>query len=440
MSTQIATTAAGSLPTDNPFATPSDLPYGLPPFDRVRHRALPAGVHRRDGGAARRRSRRSRPATPSRPSRTRSTRSSAPARCWPASPRPSSTSRAPPSPTSSPRWRRRWPRSWPRTTTPILLDRRLFARIEALVARREELGLDAEQERLLDRYHRDFVRAGAGLDDASQARLSEINAELSALSTEFKTKLLADTNDLAVHLTDEAELDGLSPDAVGAARAAAADRGLDGWLLTLVLPTVQPALASLTRRDVRRAAARGLDQSAGCAATRTTPGRCSSGLAALRAERAALLGFADHAEYVVADQTAGTSEAVDVDARGTRRPGGGERARRGRRAPGAPRGRRRGGSAAAVGLGVLRRAAAAAAVRRGHRCAAAVVPARGRRRARRLPRRVRALRAALQAPPRPARLPPRRHRLRGLRRRGPRHRPLPGRLVRPRPRSGAVPG
>ena len=191
----------------------------------------------------------------------------------------------------------------------ILLDRRIFARIESLRFREGELGLDTEQARLLDRYVKDVVRAGAALDDAAQQRLREINAELSALSTEFKAKLLADSNDLAVHLPDEADLEGLSPDAVGAARAAAAERGLDGCLLTLVLPTSQPALASLRRRGVRErlhraAVTRGLRGNAND--TRATLVR----VAALRAERATLLGFADHAAYVVADQTAGTSDAV----------------------------------------------------------------------------------------------------------------------------------
>jgi peptidyl-dipeptidase Dcp len=299
-----------SLPpaADDPFGTPSELPYGLPPFDRVRvehyRPAFTAGmaVQREEVEAVA-----SQAAQPSVENTLDALERSGALLARVAATFFNLASSAVTDELAA--VEAEVAPELAAHDDAILLDRRLFARIEALVARREELGLDAEQERLLDRYHRDFVRAGAGLDDASQDRLREINAELSALSTEFKTKLLAETNDLAVHLTDEAELDGLPPDAVSAARAAAADRGLDGWLLTLVLPTVQPALTSLIRRDVRRrlheaSVVRGVRGDAND--TRAVLVR----MAALRAERAALLGFANHAEYVVADQTAGTSEAV----------------------------------------------------------------------------------------------------------------------------------
>jgi peptidyl-dipeptidase Dcp len=191
----------------------------------------------------------------------------------------------------------------------IVLDPRLYERIDAVHAARDTLDLDAEQQRLLERYHLDFVRAGAALDAPSQERLRAINAELSSLTTEFRRRLLADTNDAAVHLTDVADLDGLSEGEVAAAREAAVARGLDGYLITLVLPTGQPALAGLRRRAVRERlhlasierGQRGDDNDTRDVLTR---------LVALRAERAALLGYPDHASYVVADQTAGTLDAV----------------------------------------------------------------------------------------------------------------------------------
>ncbi|MFN8081932.1 MAG: M3 family peptidase, partial [Kineosporiaceae bacterium] len=137
----------------------------------------------------------------------------------------------------------------------IHLDRRLFARLDALHAAEHDpttdSGLDAEQRRLLDRYHTDSVRAGAALDPTQQARLREINAELATLGTAFKNDLLADTVDLAVHVTDRAELDGLPDGAISAAEQAAAARGLDGYLLTLGLPSSQPELELLTDRGVR---------------------------------------------------------------------------------------------------------------------------------------------------------------------------------------------
>jgi peptidyl-dipeptidase Dcp len=188
----------------------------------------------------------------------------------------------------------------------ITLDPALFARIEAI----DSSDLDAESRRLLERYHRDAVRAGARLGHVEQDRLREINAELSSLSTEFGTRLLAGANAAAVQVSDPAELDGLAPDAISAAANAAHARGLDGHLLTLVLPTGQPALAALTDRALRRrlhvaSISRGLG---GEHDTRETLLR----LVALRAERARLLGHPHHASWVVEDATAESVEAIDA--------------------------------------------------------------------------------------------------------------------------------
>ncbi|MEU6696407.1 M3 family metallopeptidase [Pseudonocardia sp. NPDC046786] len=191
----------------------------------------------------------------------------------------------------------------------IRLDPELFARIDALHARRDILGLGAESLRLLERHHRDMVRAGAQLGATEQARLRELNEELSGLTTAFGAMLLAGANAAAVHVTDRSRLDGLSDDAIAAAAAAATDRGYDdGWLLTLVLPTGQPALGALTDRSLREelhraSVSRGLD---GEHDTRATVLR----IVRVRAERARLLGYPDHASYVIDDATAGTAQAA----------------------------------------------------------------------------------------------------------------------------------
>ena len=192
----------------------------------------------------------------------------------------------------------------------IALDPGLFARIDALHERRGELGLDPESLRLLERHHLDAVRAGARLGPAEQARLRELNSELAELSTEFGNRLLAGANAAAVHVRDVARLDGLSADAISAAAGAATDRGhADGYLLTLVLPTQQPALASLTDRALREqlyraSVERGAEP--GPHDTRDLALR----IARLRAERARLLGYPDHASYVIggaAESAGGTS-------------------------------------------------------------------------------------------------------------------------------------
>jgi peptidyl-dipeptidase Dcp len=188
----------------------------------------------------------------------------------------------------------------------IALDRRIFARIADLVARRDDLGLDAEQACVLDRYHRDFLRGGASLDPPGQARLRAINERLSALTARYRANLHAETAALALRVETEAELDGLpAPMIDGAARAA----GGDGYILKLALPVAQPALEHLHDRSVRErlwraSVARG--RRGGDHDNRATVAE----IAALRAERAGLLGFGSHAEYAIADQTAGSVDAV----------------------------------------------------------------------------------------------------------------------------------
>ncbi|MFC4533641.1 M3 family metallopeptidase [Sphaerisporangium dianthi] len=184
----------------------------------------------------------------------------------------------------------------------IHLDRRLFARIQAVPTD----ALDAEERWLLERYVTDFVRAGAELEPHDQERLKALNEELSTLSTRFEQNLLAATNASAIVVEDAAELDGLSEDAVKAAAETAKSRGLEGkYVLTLVLPTGQAALEELTSRALRERIHRASTER-GLAENSELVVR----MATLRAERAALLGYENHAQYVVADQTAPDARAV----------------------------------------------------------------------------------------------------------------------------------
>jgi peptidyl-dipeptidase Dcp len=192
----------------------------------------------------------------------------------------------------------------------LRLDPVLFARLDAVHAARHDSGLEAEAVRLVERYHLDFVLAGARLDEAGRARLTELNQELSTLSTTFGQNLQLATEAAAVRVDDAAELDGLSPEEIATAAAAAADRGLAGHLLTLVLPTGQPLLRKLRNRGLRR---RLFEASLG----RASGGEHDNGpvavrIALLRAERARLLGFDTHADVVLADSTARTTGAVDA--------------------------------------------------------------------------------------------------------------------------------
>lgn len=193
----------------------------------------------------------------------------------------------------------------------IHLDARLFARLEALdaQARSGDLTLEPDTAWLLHRTITSFVRAGVRLDDAAQDRLRELNAEITRLQTVFGREVLAGQNAAAVLVTDEAELDGMAPDARAAAGRAATGRGQEGaWLLELVLPTGQPQLATLRDRAVRERLFRA-SSSRGLAGDHDTRPLLLT-IARLRAERARLLGYEHHADFVAADATAGSARAV----------------------------------------------------------------------------------------------------------------------------------
>jgi len=188
----------------------------------------------------------------------------------------------------------------------IKLDSQLYWRIKTLYDQLDELALDPESRYLVERYYMEFTIAGAGLDEAEKATLREYNQKLSTLTTRFEKNLLADTNDLAVVIDDPAELAGLEPGEISAAAEAAKDRGLEGkYLVTLVLPTGHPWLSSLTNREVRArimAASRARGNRGGDWDTSELVLQITK----LRAERARLLGFASHADWVIADETAKT--------------------------------------------------------------------------------------------------------------------------------------
>ncbi len=189
----------------------------------------------------------------------------------------------------------------------IRLSAPLFARVDA-VHRARDL-LEPEQRRLVERTHTEMRLAGAALDSTAKAELTALNERLSVLSARFDAALVADTNELALVVHEEAELAGLAADTVSAAREAARARGQDGWVLPLVLPTGQPALADLSDAGTRArlmAASRSRGTRGGQHDTRAV----LLEIVRLRARKARLLGFPHHAALVAADETAGSTEAV----------------------------------------------------------------------------------------------------------------------------------
>ncbi|MGH8195905.1 MAG: peptidyl-dipeptidase Dcp [Woeseiaceae bacterium] len=192
----------------------------------------------------------------------------------------------------------------------IYLNEALFKRVDTLYDQRAELGLDAEQTRLLEKIHTDFIRAGAELSAADKETLKTLNKEESTLTTEFQNRLLAATKDGAVVVDDVAKLEGMSESDIAAAKEAADARDLEGkWLLPLQNTTQQPALSSLSNRELRAtllAASEHRSDQGGPNDTRDLIKR----LAELRAHQARLLGYETYADYALAERMAGTPEAA----------------------------------------------------------------------------------------------------------------------------------
>ena len=195
-------------------------------------------------------------------------------------------------------------------TDAIFLNDTLFRRVKSLYDRRATLGLDTTQLYLVQRYYRDFVRAGALLADSDKTKLRALNQEEATLSTEFQKRLLAATKAGAVVVDDSAQLDGLSAGDIAVAAQAAKDRKLTGkWVIALRNTTQQPAQAELRNRALRERLFR-------ASTTRAERGDSNDTrqivlrLAQLRPERARLLGYPSLAAYVLDDQMAKTPDAA----------------------------------------------------------------------------------------------------------------------------------
>ena len=189
----------------------------------------------------------------------------------------------------------------------ISLNEALFKRIDALKARQDKLGLSAEQARVLERYHLDFTRAGAGAPGEAKARLAAIAERLATLAAQFGQNVLADEKDWLM-LLDEEDLAGLPDFYVASAARIAAERGHpEHFAVTLGRSSIEPFLQFSARRDLRENAfrawaARG--ESGGASDNRAI----AAEMVSLRAERARLLGYESFAHYRLADTMAKTPQ------------------------------------------------------------------------------------------------------------------------------------
>ena len=190
----------------------------------------------------------------------------------------------------------------------IYLNAKLFARVKAVYDERARLKLAPDADYLVERYYRDFVRAGALLSDTEKTKMRALNEEQARLSDQFRNKVLADTNACALVIGDEAELAGLPRADIAAAAEAATRLGPAGkWVITLQNTTQQPAQTYLKDRGVRERlfnASSKRGHHGGEDDTKAIVER----LAQLRAQRAKLLGYPTFAAYVLDDQMAKTPE------------------------------------------------------------------------------------------------------------------------------------
>ncbi len=193
----------------------------------------------------------------------------------------------------------------------IGMNAALFSRIDTLWEKRKELGLTLEEERVLERHWKGFVKAGAKLAKAEQERLADINEKLAGLGARFGQNVLGDEKSWSLKLTEEAELDGLPAFLRDAMAAAARERGAaDGYMVTLSRSIIEPFLTFSTRRDLREQAFRAW-------AARGANGGDTDNLGivretlALRAEKARLLGYENFAAYKLDNTMAKTADAVN---------------------------------------------------------------------------------------------------------------------------------
>jgi peptidyl-dipeptidase Dcp len=191
----------------------------------------------------------------------------------------------------------------------IYLNAKLFARVAAVYQQRATLKLDGESLRLLEVTYDNFVRSGANLSEADKTELKKLNEEISTLSNRFSTKLLAATKDSAYVTTDKGALAGLSDAQIAAAAHAAESRKQEGYVLALQNTTQQPELGSVSVRATREALFEKSWNRAERGDANDTRDDIAH-LAQLRARRAQLLGYPNHAAWKLGDQMAKTPEAA----------------------------------------------------------------------------------------------------------------------------------
>ena len=191
----------------------------------------------------------------------------------------------------------------------IFLNADLYSKIKSVYDDKNRLDLNAEQLRLLEETNKGFIRAGVNLDGDSQTRLREINSEIATLTQQFGENLLDETNGLTIHVTDRADL-GKLPESLVAAAASEAERNeKDGWVFTLSRPSINPFLQYSANRGLRKKLFMGYALR-GDNDNEHDSKAVLSRIAALRSERAVLMGYETHAHFILSNNMAETPDRV----------------------------------------------------------------------------------------------------------------------------------
>jgi len=192
----------------------------------------------------------------------------------------------------------------------IMLNPELFARVKSVYDNRDQMDLTTEQSRVLEKIYLSFVRGGANLDETGKERIREIDEKLSMLSLQFGDNLLKETNAYELVIENEAELKGLPESVRSAAAETAAKAGYEGrWMFTLHSPSWIPFLQYAGNRDLREELYRAMFMR-GNNGNEYDNKEIVAELLALRIERARLLGYETHADYVLTERMAGEPEKV----------------------------------------------------------------------------------------------------------------------------------
>jgi peptidyl-dipeptidase Dcp len=192
----------------------------------------------------------------------------------------------------------------------IVQNTALFNKIEAVYNDSAKQNLNAEQKRLLERYYRNFVLAGAKLNEEDKKKVMDINQKLAGLFTKFSQHLLADEGDKFLELTSEKDLDGLPDDFKAGAAAAAAGKNKNGaWVISNTRSSVEPFLTYSNRRDLREKAWR-MFVNRGDNGDANDNNTIITEILQLRAQRAVILGYPTHAHWRLADKMAKTPETA----------------------------------------------------------------------------------------------------------------------------------